>query len=70
MFVYILTFMYRAMKGTKICSAHRIFKSNCKLFMCAKGKHKTKRDTVRLPILPPLCYLWFGNLVAWLEPNM
>ena len=37
-------FMYRAVKGTKICSALRIFKTNCKLFMCAKEKHKTKRD--------------------------
>ena len=36
--------LYRAAKGTKICSAPRIFKTNCKLFMCAKGKRKTERD--------------------------
>ena len=35
--------MYRAVKGIKICSAPGIFKTNCKLFICAKGKHKTKR---------------------------
>ena len=31
-------------KCTKICSVRRIFKTKCKLFMCAKGKHKTKRN--------------------------
>ena len=31
-------------KYTKLCSAPSIFKTNCKLFMCPKGKHKTKRD--------------------------
>ena len=37
-------FMYRAVKSTKICSVPRIFKTKCKLFMCAKGKYKTKRN--------------------------
>ena len=37
--------MHRAVKGTKICSVPRIFKTNCELFMCAKGKHKTKRES-------------------------
>ena len=36
--------MCRAVKGTKICSVPRIFKTTRKLFMCAKGKHKTKRN--------------------------
>ena len=45
--------MYRAVKGTKICSAPRIFRINCKLFMCAKEKHKTKRDT------PPYVNIYF-----------
>ena len=35
---------YRALKGTKICFAPGIFKTNCKLFMCANRKHKTQRD--------------------------
>ena len=38
--------MHRAVKGTMICSAPKIFKNNCKLFMCAKGKHKRKGDTI------------------------
>ena len=40
----VLKFMYRVVKSTKICSVPRIFKTKCKLFMCAKGKHKTKRN--------------------------
>ena len=40
----ILEFMYRAVKSTKICSVPRIFKTKCKLFMCAKGEHKRKRN--------------------------
>ena len=35
----VLKFMYRAVKSTKICSVPRMFKTKCKLFMCAKGKH-------------------------------
>ena len=34
----------RVVEGTKIFSAPRILKTNCKLFMRANGKHKTKRD--------------------------
>ena len=44
LFASVLKFMYRAVKSTKICSVPRIFKTKCKLFMCAKGKHKTKRN--------------------------
>ena len=44
LFALVLKFMYRAVKSTKICSVPRIFKTKCKLFMCAKGKHKTKRN--------------------------
>ena len=44
LFASVLKVMYGVVKGTKICSAPGIFKSDCKLFICAKGKHKTKRD--------------------------
>ena len=44
LFASVLKFMYRAVKSTKICSVPRIFKTKCKLFMCAKRKHKTKRN--------------------------
>ena len=44
LFASVLKFMYRVVKSTKICSVPRIFKTKCKLFMCAKGKHKTKRN--------------------------
>ena len=44
LFASVLKFMYRAVKSTKIFSVPRIFKTKCKLFMCAKGKHKTKRN--------------------------
>ena len=41
--------MYRAVESTKICSVPRIFKAKCKLFMCAIGKHKTKRKICSVP---------------------
>ena len=44
MFASVLKYMYRAVKSTKICSVPRIFETKCKLFMCAKGKHRTKRE--------------------------
>ena len=44
LFASVLKIMYRAVKSTTICSVSRIFKTKCKLFMCAKGKHKTKRN--------------------------
>ena len=44
LFASVLKFLYRAVKSTKICSVPRIFKTKCKLFMCAKEKHKTKRN--------------------------
>ena len=44
LFASVLKFMSRSVKSTKICSVPRIFKTKCKLFMCAKGKHKTKRN--------------------------
>ena len=43
-FASVLKFMYTAVKSTEICYVPRIFKTKCKLFMCAKGKHKTKRN--------------------------
>ena len=45
LFPSVLKFMYRAVKSTKVCSVPRIFKTKCKLFMCAKGKHKTKNNS-------------------------
>ena len=42
LFASVLKFMYRAVKNTKICSVPRIFKTKCKLFMCAKGNTKQK----------------------------
>ena len=42
LFASVLKFMCRAVKGTKICSVPRIFKTDCKLFVCAKGNTKQK----------------------------
>ena len=44
-YVSVLKFSYiQRGERYKICSVPGIFKTNCKLFVSAKGKHKTKRD--------------------------
>ena len=42
--VHMSSFIYvQGGERYKICSVPRIFKTSCKLFVCAKGKHKIKR---------------------------